>query len=361
MSKPARASATRMNPPMKPDRLFDRRASHQSGGGWRYLRLVGFGQTFASFKLSTRVLLIVSLILGIAALVVGLILDETKPTWLDGLNYLPNIWAALTGFLIGAPVALIVLATFTVQREDRTALQRVNRLTEIAWKEFRDNVFEFCSDERLSALTDGTSEVQRHHDEIVKAFAWYRNKAEQSKFHHTTQQEYDNTQSEGQRTHTTMARRYGAPCGRITTNVGMRYWRVGALWINTFACNVWKETCDGSIVKLMPTCETDCLIPKIRFSRFSETHEMGRPNNSSNMFNALGIARGLAIADKDKFDKRWLGPSTPDFPFSGVTNYSSCAGSAASSLLRLRDAIQQVEAEKWPASATTPSDEVEPQ
>lgn len=85
-----------------------------------------------------------------------------------------KVWAALTGFLIGAPFALVVLATFTVEREERTALQRVNRLSRIAWREFRDMALNFCSDERFSGIQYDASEVYQCFAAALDDFATYR-------------------------------------------------------------------------------------------------------------------------------------------------------------------------------------------
>jgi hypothetical protein len=143
----------------------------------RYGCCVGFWETFNGFNRSTRVVLIASLVLGAAALAVGVILDETKPIWLYGLNYIPNIWAGLTGFLIGAPFALVVLATFTVQREERTAQDKVNRLSQLAWEKFRNSVYELCTDERIRGLHDHAYSVDYQHNQIYKQYRGYINTA----------------------------------------------------------------------------------------------------------------------------------------------------------------------------------------
>ncbi|WP_156662775.1 hypothetical protein [Mycobacterium sp. 1274761.0] len=133
-----------------------------------------FWDTFNDFRRSTRLVLVVSLVLGVAALTVGLVLDEIKPKWLDGLNFLPNIWSGLTGFLIGAPFALVVLATFTFQREERVALERVNRLTALAWDDFRQGSLELASSDRVQALLE-TKGLKKVSNGITKLLIDYEN------------------------------------------------------------------------------------------------------------------------------------------------------------------------------------------
>ncbi|WBS08760.1 hypothetical protein O6072_02445 [Mycolicibacterium neoaurum] len=113
-----------------------------------------------------------SFIVGVLALI-GLSLTDAginltlggwdpKPSWLTQFNsewlhshaYIPNILAAITGFLIGAPVALVVLATFVSEREERAVVDRVTQMTNLSWQAFRVAVLKFCNDNRIKALSD---------------------------------------------------------------------------------------------------------------------------------------------------------------------------------------------------------------
>jgi len=128
---------------------------------------MGFWETFTDFKRSTRIWLIVSLVLGLLLLTGFTLTDlgvnvtlgtwDPKPQWLKQFNaewfhshaYIPNIYAAITGFLIGVRIALVVLATFTGEREDKAALDRVDKTTQLAWQKFRDTALAFATDERI--------------------------------------------------------------------------------------------------------------------------------------------------------------------------------------------------------------------
>jgi hypothetical protein len=154
---------------------------------------MGIRQTLNDFKPSTRVVLILSFVVGLLLLTgftltdVGVNLTlwgwDPKPDWLKQYNagwfhshaYVPNIFAALTGFLIGAPVALIVLAAFTVQREEQAALGRVNRLSQVAWYNFLDAVIAFVPQDRRDAVQNAAPAVEQLHDWAFEVMADYIN------------------------------------------------------------------------------------------------------------------------------------------------------------------------------------------
>jgi hypothetical protein len=108
----------------------------------------GVIETFGDFRRSTKILIWVTLALGVALFAVCLTADLSGAGWLKSYAYIPNVLAGLTGFLIGVPFAAVILATFTTQREDQAALEKVNRLSDIAWQQFRDAVYEYCGESR---------------------------------------------------------------------------------------------------------------------------------------------------------------------------------------------------------------------
>jgi hypothetical protein len=147
------------------------------------IKLVGLWDTFNDFTLPTQIFFIASFVFGLAMLFtlwatdVGI--DVLRPDWLLPYNadwlhhhsYIPNVLAGATGFLIGAPFALIVLATFTVQREERAALERVNKLSALAWGKFRDSVFDLCNQKRMyTGLTHDAYLSRELHDQIFKEY-----------------------------------------------------------------------------------------------------------------------------------------------------------------------------------------------
>jgi hypothetical protein len=139
---------------------------------WKQPKSWGFVTMLGSFKLFTRVLIISSFVVGFALLVVIWRID-LRSQWFHGHAYIPNICAALTGFLIGAPVALVILATFQVQREQNEALKRVNRLSQLAWRNFVSSAEIFCTPERMKAVGQDAYEVDRRHKDAFYALLRY--------------------------------------------------------------------------------------------------------------------------------------------------------------------------------------------
>ena len=153
---------------------------------WQKVKRRGVIDTYLGFTRTTQIIFGVMFVLGIAlcaalwAVDVGT--ELPGPGWVhrhgavwlhSGHSYIPNILAGFTGFLIGAPVAAVILATFTTQREEKVALDRVNRLSKIAWYTFRDAVYEFCTMERINAMQEIAPEVEKLHDEAYKTVQEY--------------------------------------------------------------------------------------------------------------------------------------------------------------------------------------------
>lgn len=59
---------------------------------------------------------------------------------------------SIVGFLIGVPVALVLLTTLANEREDK----QLERLSYAAWDDFAERVKIFCSDSRIEALESNT-------------------------------------------------------------------------------------------------------------------------------------------------------------------------------------------------------------
>jgi hypothetical protein len=143
-----------------------------AGNLWQQIKRWGVVDTYLGFGVATRLifaaLFLAGAIMGVSLWLTDLGAGFTEPRWLFRFNakwlsdhaYIPNILAGFTGFLIGVPVAAVVLATFTTQREEKVALDRVNRLSKSAWYTFRDAAYEFCSKERVEALENDMPSVR---------------------------------------------------------------------------------------------------------------------------------------------------------------------------------------------------------
>ena len=99
--------------------------------------------------------------------------------WLNSHAYIPNILAGVTGFCIGAPFALVILASFTGAREEKATLDRVNRLSALAWDAFRTLVNEFASNERYELVVDQARDITKYYDETTRAVDEYIGSANQ--------------------------------------------------------------------------------------------------------------------------------------------------------------------------------------
>ncbi|WP_156425495.1 MULTISPECIES: hypothetical protein [unclassified Mycobacterium] len=99
--------------------------------------------------------------------------------WLNSHAYIPNILAGVTGFCIGAPFALVILASFTAEREQQGALDRVNRLSALAWDSFRSLVNEFASNERYELIVNQARDIKQYYDETTAAINEYMRSANQ--------------------------------------------------------------------------------------------------------------------------------------------------------------------------------------
>src|SRR5689334_8245658 len=125
-----------------------------------------FGETLSNYSMSVRRFFGAMIVIGTISLAAGMIVDFFESDWLKDLAYLPNVWACFTGSFIGVPLALVILDTFTGQREEAEALKRVNTLSQQAWKRFRDSMLDLCSDERINGLKINANFVQKLHNDI---------------------------------------------------------------------------------------------------------------------------------------------------------------------------------------------------
>ncbi|OHT86540.1 hypothetical protein [Mycobacteroides saopaulense] len=134
----------------------------------------GVVETFRDFERSTKILVWTSLGLGLALFAGCLTADLRSAPWMKAYAYIPNILAGLTGFLVGVPFALVVLATLAGQREDNAASGRVQELSKIAWNQFRDAVHDLCGEQRVLAMTSIANQLLQHHDLVRAGFESYR-------------------------------------------------------------------------------------------------------------------------------------------------------------------------------------------
>ncbi|OFJ53517.1 hypothetical protein [Mycolicibacterium grossiae] len=110
---------------------------------------------------------------GLMLFAVCLQADLTGAKWMETYAYIPNILAGLTGFLIGVPFALVVLATLASERDDKAAADRVNAVSQIAWNQFRDAITTLCGPQRIDAMRTCSERIQAVHDETWQGINRY--------------------------------------------------------------------------------------------------------------------------------------------------------------------------------------------
>lgn len=138
---------------------------------------MGLWKTYRGFSGFWQFLLALSLFAGLGAASVGLWGEYTQasfmPSWWSRMPYGVNLASSLTAFMVGVPVASVVLETMTSNRVEKAQKESVNRISAVAWSNFVKAIHDLCSDERIGALmsTDEipnlVNPVQEEHDLIV--------------------------------------------------------------------------------------------------------------------------------------------------------------------------------------------------
>lgn len=110
---------------------------------------VSIRQTFDTFSTVGRRLIVASLLLGLVLLIAGTVIDIISPKWWQNLSYITGMLESLTGFLIGAPVALVALQSLLSDKDQAMQTDAVNRVTGRAWERFREEVIEVADLSRI--------------------------------------------------------------------------------------------------------------------------------------------------------------------------------------------------------------------
>lgn len=110
-------------------------------------------RTLDDYSAGTRRLFLWSEVVGVIGVGAAIAVDLLNlwPKW----AFLPNLFNSIVGFLIGVPVALVLLTTLANEREDN----QLERLSCAAWDDFAERVKTFCSDSRIEALEEAELEL----------------------------------------------------------------------------------------------------------------------------------------------------------------------------------------------------------
>jgi hypothetical protein len=278
------------------------------------------------------------------------IITRYNGEWLRGHAYIPNILAGITGFLVGVPVALVVLQTVIGRREDNVELAKAKRVSAAAWGEFRSAALEYASSERRNALlNDALTDVYPLYEEIFNRLRAYRG---EKPFVPPTQEQYDELVAYLK----TKEVKFKTQIDSVTKIVGnidelLKLWsRVLSTWsvVNVYVRSRRLEFglpwfSDDSNALLVSALST----PESPLSDFIHVHNGFGTKPPASMDMAHNWVRSYVLWDKDKLD-RVLQSDDGAFGVEGVSDYQQCARQAGLFLNGLQSTIKQIDEQGWP-------------
>ncbi|OBF25452.1 hypothetical protein A5725_00010 [Mycobacterium kubicae] len=294
-------------------------------------------------------LFIAMILLGVATFCFGTYADLRHTEWLKSYSYLPNVLAGFTGFLIGVPVALVGLSTITGLREEKAASDRVQELTRLAWKQFRDGVNDFCSESRIDTMQSIAQSVQKHHDETFECFENYRNLAgKPTQDYQNLQTSIKNQIKPWQEPFAQMMRAVGT-----RQDLGMNWYAVLRDW-NTVDQYVrlqrlerglpWFNRITDSLLQQRMNPETHPMQPFFdkHEGPSSETNET-RPHS---MWGAFKSLYRFVDVPEEAFDKQ-MALNSGYFPDRPVDGYGEAIYKTAMNMRQIRMAVERIDRDDW--------------
>lgn len=280
------------------------------------------------------------------------IITRFNGEWLRDHAYIPNILAGITGFLVGVPVALVVLQTVIGRREDNVELSKAKRVSAAAWGEFHSAALEYASSERRNALlNDALTDVYPLYEEIFARLSDYRG---DEPFVPPTQERYDELVAYLK----IKQPKFKSEIDSVTEKVGnidelLKLWsRVLSTWsvVNVYARSrrlefglPWfSDDSNSLLISALSTAESP-------LTDFTHVHSgFGiRPPASMDMAQSWLVS--YLHWDKDTVD-RALQSNEKAFGHEGVTDYRECAQRAGLFLNGLQSTIKQIDEQGWPDS-----------
>ncbi len=285
------------------------------------------------------------------------LLTQFNGEWLRSHSYIPNILAGLTGFLVGVPVALVVLQTVIGKREDNVELAKAKRVSAAAWGDFRSAATEFASPTRRNALlSTALNEVYPLYEDIYRHLQEYRG---QKPFVPPTQDQHDKLIAYLKSKEAEFKREIDS----VTTKVGnidelLKLWsRVLSTWsvVNVYVrsrrieldLHWFNDDSNSTLVSALATTASP-------LADFTHVHNgFGiRPPASMDMAHQWVLS--YIRWEKDKLD-RALQSDDKVLGVEGVEDYQKHTQQAALFLNGLHQAVKQIDEEGWPdQSASTP-------
>jgi hypothetical protein len=281
------------------------------------------------------------------------IITRYNGEWLRGHAYIPNILAGLTGFLVGVPVALVVLQTVIGRREDNIELAKAKRVSAAAWGDFRSAALEYASSERRNALlNDALTDVYPLYEEIFARLSDYRG---EEPFVPPTQEQYDELIAYLR----TKQPKFKSEIDSVTKKVGnidelQKLWsRVLSTWsvVNVYVRSRRLEFglpwfSDDSNSLLISALST----PESPLPDFTHVHNGFGTRPPASMDMAQSWLVSYLHWEKHTLD-RTLQSDNKAFGHEGVSDYQQCAQQAGLFLNGLQSTIKQIDEQGWPDSS----------
>ena len=272
--------------------------------------------------------------------------------WLRSHSYIPNILAGFTGFLVGVPVALVVLQTVIGKREDNVEIAKAKRVSAAAWGDFHCAASELVSSVRRTALlNDAPTNVYPIYEDIFDRLRAYRG---EQPFVPPTQEQYDELIAYLK----AKEAKFKAEIDSVTTKVGntdalQKLWsRVLSTWsvVNVYVRSrrielnlPWfDDDSNSTLVTALATTANP-------LSEFTHVHNGFGAEPPASMDMAHTWVRSYLHWDKDKLD-RVLQSDAKAFGIEGVDNYRERAQQAGLFLTGLHSTIKQINEDGWPYS-----------
>jgi hypothetical protein len=344
--------------------------------------------TLKNFEAFTRFVLIASLAIGIWLLVVLWAADIgwqlrifgfdpipnflrfswLQPGWLRDHSYIPNILAGFTGFLVGAPIATVVLATFATEREQNVSLTRVNEMSELAWNNFLVTFRIFSTPERKESVTSRACAANEHHNKAYNYVVSFINLIFQDSIGDVKNETEVHTTGDAHRAIQNSYQPFANAVEPITNALG-DHESIETQW--SALIGAW-QTLDQFIRLQRLEQKLDWFLPEnpivdaeIRkllslnpnpLVEFSDLHgfSANAPGAAITMVNTVNTVKNYGSWSEDELREKLAERKPGYFGYSFVAHYGTRATDASHFLQRLESCVSQVVAADWPVSARTP-------
>lgn len=312
----------------------------------------GILDAFRDFGRSTKLLVGTMLALGVALFVVCLVADLARAEWIKSYTYIPNVLAGLTGFLIGVPFALVVLASLASQRDQKAAVDRVKAISQIAWNQYRDAVVTLCSPERIEAVNSCAQRIQDIHDETWQGINRYGSEL--------TPEEFQRLISFAQ----SQSRIWGEALGSLMQQIGetsdlrlqwlaaVRDWNTLDQYVRLQRLErglAWFHRELDSLLQERMVSDRHPMRPFFEMHDGDYGHELGQPDDMVSAWRRVDNLAQLGYS-QDTFN-RVREQSSEYFPTARVEGYLMTTGRVAHQMGMLSAFVQQIDRSGWPANA----------